>query len=44
MINTKIKPTYETLTKLMFTSGNPKTDKNLKSLSLSNKSLIRFCI
>ena len=34
MINTKIKPTYETLNKLMFTSGNPKTDKNLKIESL----------
>ena len=30
----KNKPTYETLTKLMFTSGNPKTDKNLKIESL----------
>jgi hypothetical protein len=34
MINAKIKPTYETLNKLMFTSGNPKTDKNLKIESL----------
>ena len=34
MINSKIKPTYETLNKLMFTSGNPKTDKNLKIESL----------
>jgi len=34
MINAKIKPTYKTLNKLMFTSGNPKTDKNLKIESL----------
>ena len=26
----KTKPTYHDLTKLMFTNGNPKTDKNLK--------------
>ncbi len=30
----KTKPTYKTLTKLMFTNGNPKTDKNLKIESL----------
>lgn len=30
----KTKPTYLDLTKLMFTSGNPKTDKNLKIESL----------
>ena len=26
----KKQPTYKDLTKLMFTNGNPKTDKNLK--------------
>jgi hypothetical protein len=30
----KTKPTYKDLTKLMFTNGNPKTDKNLKIESL----------
>ena len=30
----KTKPTYKTLTKLMFTNGNTKTDKNLKIESL----------
>ena len=30
----KTKPTYLDLTKLMFTNGNPKTDKNLKIESL----------
>jgi len=30
----KTKPTYHDLTKLMFTNGNPKTDKNLKIESL----------
>lgn len=34
MIQTKTQPTYQDLTKLMFTSGNPKTDKNLKIESL----------
>ena len=30
----KKQPTYQDLTKLMFTNGNPKTDKNLKIESL----------
>jgi len=30
----KTQPTYQDLTKLMFTNGNPKTDKNLKIESL----------
>jgi len=30
----KTQPTYKDLTKLMFTNGNPKTDKNLKIESL----------
>tara|TARA_B100001939_G_scaffold123959_1_gene107489 strand:+ start:152 stop:910 length:759 start_codon:yes stop_codon:yes gene_type:complete len=34
MTQTKTQPTYQDLTKLMFTSGNPKTDKNLKIESL----------
>ena len=34
MNNLKTKPTYKNLTKLMFTNGNPKTDKNLKIESL----------
>jgi len=34
MTQTKTQPTYQNLTKLMFTSGNPKTDKNLKIESL----------
>jgi hypothetical protein len=31
----KTQPTYKDLTKLMFTNGNPKTDKNLKIESLT---------
>jgi len=34
MTTQKTKPTYHDLTKLMFTNGNPKTDKNLKIESL----------
>ena len=34
MNNLKIKPTYKDLTKLMFTNGNPKLDKNLKDEDL----------
>ena len=34
MNNLKTKPTYKDLTKLMFTNGNPKLDKNLKDEDL----------
>ena len=36
MNNLKIKPTYEDLKKLMFTDGNPKTDKNKHIEGLEN--------